>query len=81
MAIKLFAHVLRVATADAAPHASAAAHSLDLRRWVFRQLVVRRADMAAWGLSLPGRASDGEAARRVGAAEPLWADTQPWCHE
>src|SRR4051794_12600149 len=78
MALKLFAHVLRSEIpADGATGATAA---VDARRWVFRDLVVRRADYAAWGLS-PRRSPDAAPSSREPAAEPLWPDTQPWCHE
>ncbi len=81
MAIKLFAHVLRgIAPAEGAAE-PAAARSLDSGRWKFRELVVRRSDPPAWSPSHSPQASDSCMARREAAAEPLWADTQPWCHK
>ena len=80
MAIKLLAHILRNTSPDE-PDEPAMGRSLDPRRWVFRDLVVRRDDLSAWALwgKAPKRRAD--AVRRDPAAEPLWADTQPWCHE
>ena len=78
MALKLFAHVLR--SEIPAGGDAAAAGALDSRRWVFRDLVVRRDGYAAWGLS--GRSSsDASVPAREAAAEPQWSDTQPWWHE
>jgi hypothetical protein len=80
MAMKLFAHVLRseIPAVDAEDAATTAMS--DGRRWVFRDLVVRREGYAAWGLS---QAASATAAKPPGdpGLEPLWADTQPWCHE
>ena len=81
MAMKLFAHVLRSAAPDAGPDEPVATRSLDLRRWGFRDLVVRRDGFAPWGVSHPAPASGAATTRRDPAAEPVWADTQPWCHE
>ena len=80
MAMRLFAHVLRSEIPAADSDGAAATATADSRRWVFRDLVVRRHGYAAWGLSQP--ATPGAAApSRDPAAEPLWPDTQPWCHE
>ena len=79
MAMKLFAHVLRsdIPAADSSLPLTTA--TPDPRRWVLRDLVVRREGYAAWGLWL---ASTGAATtQREPAIEPLWPDTQPWCHE
>jgi hypothetical protein len=81
MAIKLFAHMLRGAAADDHLAPGVDGRSLDLRRWMLADLVVRRADPVPWGLSRPLRGRDGTTRRRDAAAEPLWADTQPCCHE
>jgi hypothetical protein len=81
MAIKLFAHILRSTTPGEDPEEPDAASAPEPRRWVFRDLVVRRDDLAAWGLWRPAPANDADAARHDPAAEPLWADTQPWCHK
>jgi hypothetical protein len=80
MAIKLFAHVLRSEIPAAGSNGSATAAALDPRRWVFRDLVVRRDGYAPWGVS-PRPPADGATPPREPAAEPLWPDTQPWCHE
>ncbi len=80
MAMNLFAHVLRgekFGTEDW----HAAARSIDPRRWAVRDLVVRRFGFASWGLSNPAPPKSMGATPRDPAAEPLWADTQPWCHE
>lgn len=81
---QLFAHVFPVAihgVAAATPAAAATATAAaDPRRGVFRDLVVRRAGYAAWGLSNPATPR-AAAVPREPAAEPLWPDTQPWCHE
>jgi len=79
MAMNLFAHVLRsgIPAVDSDEPATAAP---DSRRWVFRDLVVRRDGYSAWGLWRT--ASAGAATpRRETPIEPLWPDTQPWCHE
>jgi hypothetical protein len=82
MAIKLFAHILSASIPGHGQLAAATTKgSLDLGRWAFRDLVVRRADLAAWGLARPQPAGHRRSARRDTGAEPLWADTQPWCHE
>jgi len=77
MVMKLLAHVFRsgISAVD-----SAEAALPDSRRWVFRDLVVRRDAYAAWG---PWWSASVGAAkpRREPASEPLWSDTQPWCHE
>jgi len=80
MAMKLFAHVLRSEIPAADSVASTATVTPDTRRWVFRDLVVRRDGYAPWGLSRRpwARAAAGP---REPSAEPLWPDTQPWCHE
>jgi len=80
MAMKLFVHVLRSGIPGGDLDEPAAAGSPDSRRWVFRDLVVRRHGYAAWGLSGPTGA-DAAAPPRDPAVEPLWPDTQPWCHE
>ena len=77
MALKLLAHVFR--SEIPAGNGPAATAALDPRRWLLRDLVVRRGDPAPWGVS--PRASTGSAPSREPAAEPLWSDTQPWCHE
>jgi len=77
MAMKLFAHVLRMPGVDS--DGPAAAATSDSRRWVFRDLVVPRDGYAAWGL---WRASVGPVTPpRDPAIEPVWSDTQPWCHK
>ena len=81
MAMTLFAHVLRGATPGEERGEALAARSLDLRRWVFRELVVRRVDLAAWGLAHWPQSVRAAVERREPTPEPLWADTQPWCHE
>ncbi len=81
MAIKLFAHVLREIASAEGVATPAAIRSLDLGRWRFRELVVRRSDPAAWAWPRAPQAGDARVPRRASAAEPLWADTQPWCHE
>ena len=80
MAIKLLAHILRGTTSDAA-RATSADEAADGRRWAFRDLVVRRVDLAAWGLAYPLPGMGKKAVRREGSAEPMWAETQPWCHD
>ena len=79
MAMKLLAHVFRseIPGSDE-PDGTA---SSEARRWIFRDLVVRREGYAPWGLSHPAPSSGAAKPRRESAAEPLWADTQPWCHE
>ena len=79
MAINLFAHVLRdeLHGGSDAPAATAAS---DWRRWVLRDLVVRRNGSSAWGLSTPA-APRATAPRLDPTNEPLWPDTQPCCHE
>ena len=80
MAMKLFAHVLRSeipASSSLEPATTAAA---DPRRWVFRDLVVRRHGYAPWGLS-HGPSAGAAASPHEPPVEPLWPDTQPWCHE
>jgi len=80
MAMKLFAHVLRSEIPATDSNDPSGAATRDARRWIFRDLVVRRDGYAAWGLSQP--ASSGAAtAPGDPALEPLWPDTQPWCHE
>jgi hypothetical protein len=78
MALKLFAHVLR--SEIPAGGLAAATAAIDPRRWDFRDLVVRRDGYSAWGL-LPRRSPDAPRSPPEPAAEPLWVDTQPWCHE
>ena len=80
MAMKLFAHVLRSEISAADSIWPVAVASLDPRRWVFRDLVVRRDGYAAWGLS-PESSAGTAAPALEPAAEPLWPDTQPWCRE
>ncbi|MEO5843629.1 MAG: hypothetical protein ABIQ33_02195 [Caldimonas sp.] len=80
MAMKLFAHTLRgehLGTENG-PRAS---RQIDPRRWVFHDLVVRRAGFAPWGMSNAAPADGPATIRRDDATEPLWHDTQPWCHE
>jgi hypothetical protein len=81
MAMKLFAHVLQTPTPGAGPDEEAASRSQDGRRWMLRDLVVRRDGFAPWGLSFPAHGGGAAATGREPTAEPLWADTQPWCHE
>jgi hypothetical protein len=81
MAIKLFAHILRGSTAGDGRDDAAAKTSTDGWRWAFHDLVVRRVDLAAWGLARPLPAGRGAHARREPRPEQLWPDTQPWCHE
>ena len=76
--VNLFVHVLR--SGIPASDEPAATATPDSRRWVFRDLVVRRDGDAAWGLWGVVSAS-GATAKREPASEPLWPDTQPWCHE
>ncbi len=80
MAMKLLAHVLRGETLGT-ENGPVASRSIDPRRWVFHDLIVRRVGFAPWGLSNPAPADDIGAKHRDAAIEPLWADTQPWCHE
>ena len=80
MAMKLLAHVLRSAIPGLDSDEPAATTASDLRRWVFRDLVVRRHGYAAWGLWRAASA-DGATPRREPSIEPLWPDTQPRCHE
>jgi hypothetical protein len=79
MAMKLFAHVLRSEMPASDSLAPTATATPDARRWVFRDLVVRRDGYAPWSLSR--RPSARAAGSREPSAEPLWPDTQPWCHE
>lgn len=80
MAMKLLAHVLRGAPPEAGGRATA--RSAESRRWVvFRDLVVRRGDSAPWGLAFSASGFGPRAERSDPAQEPLWADTQPWCHK
>ena len=77
MVMKLFAHVLRseIPAVDSVEPAAP-----DSRLWVFRDLVVRRDAYAAWGLWWSASAGAAKP-RREPATEPLWSDTQPWCHK
>jgi len=79
MAMKLFAHMLRSEIPGIDSDEPAAAATPDSRRWVFRDLVVRRDGYAAWGLSV--EAAGIVALPRESAIEPLWPDTQPCWHE
>jgi hypothetical protein len=82
MAMKLLAHVLRSAISGSGPDEPAPSGSLELGLWVvFRDLVVRRDGYPPWGLSHAAPAGGEATTRREPSAEPLWADTQPWCHE
>lgn len=81
MAMKLLAHVLRSEFPSRGADAAAGTDVPDPRRWVFRDLVVRRDGYAPWGLVHRPPADAAATTRRDPAAEPLWADTQPWCHE
>ncbi len=81
MAIKLFAHILRASTVGDDRDDAVAREADDGRRWAFRDLVFRRSDLAEWGLAYALPVSRGTAARRKPRSEPLWPDTQPWCHE
>jgi len=81
MAMKLFAHVLRSEIPAADSDDPAAASSADARRWVFRDLVVRRQGYAAWGLWQTASAAAATPSGDPGLEPPLWSDTQPWCHE
>ena len=80
MAMKLWVHVLRGATLDLGG-AHSAAPSIDPRRWALRDLVVRRIGFAHWGLANAVAARGTGLKQRDPVAEPLWADTQPWCHK
>jgi len=79
MAMKLFAHVLRSGIPAVDSGEPSATGTPGSRRWVFRDLVVRRDGAAAWGI-WPVPAAAGTPQREPGS-EPLWPDTQPWCHE
>ena len=81
MAINLFAHALRGSTGADQRNGSVAAASAESRRWGFRDLVVRRVDLATWGLAPPPPAGRRSGDRRKSGPETLWPDTQPWCHE
>jgi len=77
MAMKLFAHMLQMPGVDSSGPAVTA--TADSRRWVFRDLVVRRDGYAPWGLWRPSAGAatpPGEP-----AIEPVWPDTQPWFHK
>jgi hypothetical protein len=77
MAMKLFPHMLQMPGVDS--NGPAATATADSRRWVFRDLVVRRDGYAPWGLWRPSAgaaAPPGEP-----AIEPVWPDTQPWYHK
>jgi hypothetical protein len=79
MAMKLLAHVLRNAIPAIDSGEPAAAAMPGSRRWVFRDLVVRRDGYSAWRIR-PATAAAGSPPREPGI-EPLWPDTEPWCHE
>jgi hypothetical protein len=80
MAMNLFSHVLRSGIPADDSDEPAATAALDSRRWVFRDLVVRRDGHSAWGL-LRAASTGAATARREPSIEPLWPDTQPWCHK
>ncbi len=77
MAMKLFAQVPRSDAAEAGPDGQSGIHLLDPRRWIPRDLVVRRDVYARWGLSHTAPPSRVAAKRREPAGDSLWADTQP----
>jgi len=78
MSMKLFEHMLRMPGVESGGPAAVAA-AADPRRWVFRDLVVRRDGHSASGL---WRTSSGSATPpREPAIDPVWPDTQPWCHK
>ena len=81
MAINLFAHALRGSTGLPQRDDSIGSASAESRRWGFRDLVVRRVDLAAWGLAPPPPAGRRASDKRKSGPETAWPDTQPWCHE
>jgi len=78
--VNLFAHVLRSGMPAVDANDPAETATPDSRRWVFRDLVVRRDGYAAWGLWRTN-STDAATPRREPSTEPLWPDTQPWCHD
>ena len=60
MSMKLFVHVLRSGIPAVDTDGPAATTATDSRRWVFRDLVVRRDGYAAWGLWRPASADGPE---------------------
>ena len=78
MTINLFAPTTRI-TAGGAP--GAPARSLDLGRWVMGELLADRGEPVSWGLQRSSASHARKAGGRGKSSEPLWADTQPWCHE
>jgi hypothetical protein len=83
MTIKLLAHILRGSplAAGAAAPLMLIGRSLDLRRWVLEELVVRRWEPIGWRRQRqpPRRATVPGA--HVAHGDSPWSDTQPWCHE
>ena len=77
MATNLFAHVLRNSIPEPDSGPSVALRQSE-RRWVFRDLVVRRDGFAPWSLSTPASAQIRPAEP---AAESVWAETQPCWRE
>jgi hypothetical protein len=80
MAIRLFAHILRGTHHDDETEDADGGRSLDIRRWMFSDLVVRRGAFAPWGLAGSVRTGAPEAPPFEAPPEPLWADTQPAFH-
>jgi hypothetical protein len=82
MALKLFAHALRGTAPQGTAGKTLTLRAIEARRWSFRDLVVERGDVPVWGLAhWPSSVRAAVMRRSDAAPEPLWADTQPWCHE
>jgi len=72
MAIKLLGHVWRVA-------ASTPAGTGTLRRG--NDWTIEPREASQWNPSSSTAPVASLRAREPGTAEPVWAETQPWCHD
>ena len=81
MTIKLLSHVLRGSLLAAGAPAATAGRPLGLRRWVFEELVVGRWEPIGWRRQRPLPRGTTAPSAAAAHGDPLWSDTQPWCHE
>jgi hypothetical protein len=81
MTIKLLADILQGSPLAAGAAAPSIGRSLDFRRWVLEELVVRSWEPIGWRRQRPPSRRATVPGADVAHGGTPWSDTQPWCHE